>query len=83
VGTGWANARFERDATIIVDWDHDELSVRRRPVEQAGTYWPWGVALPRQQRYPVTSVRQAVDFLVALDVLPPRFSSAHRAAVAR
>lgn len=81
---GWANARVSADATTVVEWDHDELTVRRRPSAEVGRQWPSGLgSVGRRERYPVTSVRQAVDFLVALDVLPAQFSSAYRAAVAR
>ena len=63
----------------IVEWDHDELIVRRRPAAEMGAQWPSG--LGRRERYPVTSVREAVDILVVLAVLPARFSSAYRAAL--
>ncbi|MFI1195487.1 hypothetical protein ACH4T9_19830 [Micromonospora sp. NPDC020750] len=81
---GWANAQLGSDATTVVEWDHDELTVRRRPTAEVGSQWPsgWG-SEGRRERYPVTSVRQAVDILVALDVLPAQLSSAYRAAVAR
>lgn len=78
--TGWANAMAEKDATVVVSWDEDELFVRRRSAEQVGRIWPAGYG--RHERYPVTSVRQAVDILCALEVLPARFSSAYRAALA-
>lgn len=81
---GWGNAQISSSATTVVEWDHDELTVRRRPAAEVGQQWPSGLgSVGRRDRYPVTSVRQAVDFLVALDVLPARFSSAYRAAVAR
>lgn len=80
---GWANAQLGREATTVVEWDHDELTVRRRPAAEVGQQWPSGLgSVGRGERYPVTSVREAVDILVALDVLPHRFSSAYRAAVA-
>lgn len=78
--TGWTDQFGELASTVIVDWDEDELRVRRRTAEQAGKSWPVGYG--RHERYPVTSVRQAVDILVVLEVLPARFSSAYRAALA-
>lgn len=78
--TGWTDQFGELASTVIVDWDEDELRVRRRTAEQVGKSWPLGYG--RHERYPVTSVRQAVDILVVLGVLPPRFSSAYRAALA-
>ncbi|MEU8264434.1 hypothetical protein AB0C02_27910 [Micromonospora sp. NPDC048999] len=75
---GWVNHRYDSDADIAVDWDDVELRIKRKETYPGGTgrYWP-----SRFTDYPVTSVVQAVDILVALDVLPHRFSSAYRAAV--
>lgn len=78
--SGWANASFLDDATVLVEWDSEELIVRRR--DKAGYPWAMGLAPDRRDRYPVTSVRQAVDILCALWILPPSFSSAYRVALA-
>lgn len=76
--SGWANAMFLHDATVLVEWDDEELTVRRR--DKAGEPWAMGLAPDRRDRYPVASVRQAFDILAALGILPPEFSSAYRAA---
>lgn len=67
---GWSGWH-SHDGAIVVDWTEgrDEITVRRK-----------GSTLGRD--YPVASVRQAVDILCALDVLPPHLSSAYRAALA-
>ncbi|WP_431976139.1 hypothetical protein [Micromonospora haikouensis] len=81
--SGWANAPIERDATTVVHWDEDELFVRRRTAAEAGASWPLGLGgLGRRDRYPVRAVREAVDVLVAVGVLPAELSSAYRAALA-
>ncbi|MFE9192022.1 hypothetical protein ACFYL6_20695 [Micromonospora sp. NPDC007208] len=67
--TGWQNP----DRTIQVDWDEHGLSIGRRI--SADRMWP----TPRL--YPASSVRQAVDFLVALYILPMKFSSAYESGV--
>ena len=80
---GWANAPWAGDATAVVEWDHEELTVRRRPDAEVGRQWPSGLgSVGRSERYPVTSVREAVDLLAALGVLPAELSSAYRAGVA-
>lgn len=65
--SGWHSA----DGSTVVDWtdDRDEITVRRG-----------GATLGLD--YPVASVREAVDILCVLGVLPARFSSAHRTAQA-
>ncbi|QDY06128.1 hypothetical protein FJK98_02260 [Micromonospora sp. HM134] len=78
---GWANAGSASNATIAVAWDDTEVTVYRRPLTEVGRQWYVGVD-GHHSRHPVASVRQAVDVLVALDVLPAELSSAYRAAVA-
>ena len=66
---GWINARYASDASLAVEWDTDRgvLTIRTGPV------------VFRAKNYDVDSVRQAVDQLVTLDILPAQFSSAYRA----
>lgn len=80
LGQGWANAPYLHHATILVDWHEDELTVRRRPI--ADGPWLLGWFTSSRERFPVTSVRQAVDLLVALEILPAHLSTAYRVAVA-
>ncbi|MGN9802024.1 hypothetical protein [Micromonospora sp. L32] len=67
---GWVNARCSADATVAVDYHpyRDGFTVACKD-DRTGT-WPL---------YPdfraADSVRQAVDMLVALDILPARLSS--------
>ena len=63
---GWVNARYASDATLGIDWDNGTVTVRA------------GQVLLRPTTYPVGSVRQAVDMLVALDILPASFARAYR-----
>ena len=65
--TGWQNP----SRIIQVDWDERGVWIARRN----GTDRMW----PAAQLYPATSVRQAVDMLAAIGILPPRFSSAYKA----
>ncbi|MEV4846109.1 hypothetical protein AB0K20_23190 [Micromonospora matsumotoense] len=74
---GWADGLS--DGTVGVGWEHGELRIWRSYTTPGSSdrRWPtWSTD------YPVASVRQAVDVLVALDVLPAELSSAYRAAVA-
>lgn len=69
---GLVNAKLTREATIAVDWlpadeNSQGFTVTRR--ERAGSSWP----VP--DFYRAVSIRQAVDLLVVLDVLPLAFSS--------
>ena len=66
---GWVNARYASNVTLGIDWDSDNSTVTVRA----------GQVLLRPTTYPVGSVRQAVDLLVALDILPVQFSSAYEA----
>jgi hypothetical protein len=71
---GFKNAAFEDQATIAVR------------VNEAGfQVWRKTSAAPRftgqPTDYPASSVRQAVDFLVALRILPVKFSSVYEAGV--
>lgn len=67
---GWINAPYASDATLTVEWDDNGvITVRTGPV------------VFRPTRYPVDTVRQAVDLLVTLDILPAKFASAYRAGV--
>ncbi|MFI6819763.1 hypothetical protein ACIBJE_02275 [Micromonospora sp. NPDC050187] len=70
---GWINATYDSDATLAVGWDESGLRVWRK----GATGWPI-----RSTDYAVASVRQAVDVLAALGILPPHLSSAYRAALA-
>ncbi|MFE7874735.1 hypothetical protein ACFUYE_30845, partial [Micromonospora humida] len=64
---GWINRPYITDATTAVDWDAVEIVVRRRV--PGGAAW-------MSSRHEVTSVVQAVDVLVALEVLPAELSGA-------
>lgn len=77
---GWANAATVDGATVIVEWYHGELVVSRR--NQASGQWSASLFRADQRRHPVDSVREALDILVALGIVPARFSSAYRAALA-
>lgn len=59
-------------AGTAVTWDEDSITVYRRRSE-----WAWD-----ERTYRVASVREAVDILVAVDVLPAQMSSAYRTAQA-
>lgn len=73
--TGWINAAYDSLADIAVGWDEDGLRVWRKEQSSSGhRYWP----IPSTD-YPVATVRQAVDVLVALRILPVHLSSAYRA----
>ncbi|MGA4726260.1 hypothetical protein ACPB67_02470 [Micromonospora taraxaci] len=69
---GFQNAPFEDAATVAV-----------RPNEAGFQVWRKGADAPhfigQPIEYPAESVREAVDLLVALDVLPLQFSSAYEA----
>lgn len=71
---GWVDSTHLADATVTVCWDEDGLLLWHR---QAHGLWTTTPVV-----YPVASARQAVDVLVALDILPVALSSAHRAALA-
>lgn len=59
------------DGTVRLGWDDKHICLWRR--ESAGVRWPaYALVLP------VESAEQAVDLLVALDVLPPELSSTYR-----
>lgn len=61
---GYIDARYESDATVGVGWD---------PVAGTVTVWrpaPGSGVLARDCDYPVNSVRQAIDVLVDLGILP-------------
>ncbi|WP_346536991.1 hypothetical protein [Micromonospora sp. DPT] len=65
---GWVNAPYASEATLAVEWDDaGVLTIRRGPV------------VFRPTRYDVDSVRQAIDMLVALDILPAHLSSQYQA----
>lgn len=65
---GWRN----NDRGLGVAWDHDEVSVwRRHPRLDRWPSWP--------VTYRVFTVRQAIDVLCAVDVLPNHLSSAYKA----
>lgn len=75
---GWIDGKSLDDCRVAVLPQPDDgydpaVMVTRRRANGYG----WG----RQRRYDVADVRQAVDLLVALDILPPHFSSAYKAAV--
>ena len=65
---GWINARYDSDATIAVGHDYESVRVWRRP--EGIRYWPL-----RSSDYPVANVRQGVDLLCVLGVLPAWMSS--------
>jgi hypothetical protein len=60
-----------RDGRVAVNWEEGEITVFR--ADGRGQFPTWG------DRYRVESVRQAVDLLVALGVLPPEFATAYTA----
>ncbi len=62
---GWTNP----DDTTAVTWDEGEVRVWRRQRPNLYPTWP--------TMYPVESIRQAVDLLVALGILPAELSSVY------
>lgn len=68
---GWVNAHYVSDATLAVEWEDGPLVIRSGEV----------LLLLKPKTYPVASVREAVDILVALRILPAHFSSAYEAGV--
>lgn len=70
---GYMNGRYWHEATVMVRPNETGFDVWR--VNQAGA------VAGRPDEYPATSVREAVDLLVALRILPDRFSSAFYAGV--
>ncbi|MEU7972199.1 hypothetical protein AB0B48_09160 [Micromonospora sp. NPDC049089] len=68
---GYQNAPFEDQATVTVRVNEAGLQVWRKP---AGT--PYFTGQPTE--YPAATVREAVDILAAVGILPPVFSSAYR-----
>ena len=70
---GYMNGRYWHEATIMVRPNETGFDVWR--VERGGP------VSGKPMEYPATSIREAVDLLVALRILPDRFSSAFRAGV--
>ena len=70
---GWMNGRYWHEATVYVRPNETGFDVFR--TDQGGP------VSGRPMEYPATSVREAVDLLVALRILPDRFSSAFEAGV--
>ncbi|MGC1213265.1 MAG: hypothetical protein WA890_18595, partial [Micromonospora sp.] len=70
---GYVNARYTDEATIVVRPNETGFEVWRKEPGQHLT--------GRPDEYPATSVREAVDLLVALRILPDRFSRAFYAGV--
>ena len=70
---GYMNATYWHEATVMVRPHECGFDVFR--TDQGGPI------TGRPDEYPATSVREAVDLLVALRILPDRFSSAFRAGV--
>lgn len=68
---GWVNAPYASEATVGVDWDPDVRTITVRRNDGSGIFRP--------TTYPTDSVRQAVDLLVAVGILPAQFSSAYAA----
>ncbi|MCX5119248.1 hypothetical protein OG992_18845 [Micromonospora sp. NBC_00362] len=68
---GYQNAAFEDGATVAVRVNEAGLQVWRKPADA-----PHFTGQPTD--YPATNVREAVDILAAVGVLPPVFSSAYR-----
>ena len=64
---GWVNARYASEATLGVEWEDGTVVIRS------------GEVLLRSKTYPVDGVRQAVDLLFALDILPARYTRAYEA----
>lgn len=71
---GWQNARYEDGATIAVHPNESGFEVWRKDTD---TPHFRGMSTD----YPADSVRQAVDLLVALGILPAEFSTAYAAGV--
>jgi hypothetical protein len=69
---GWQNARYEDQATVAVRTNEAGFQVWRKPADA-----PHFTGQPTE--YPADSVRQAVDLLVALGILPAQLSSAYTA----
>ncbi|MET8265972.1 hypothetical protein ABZU92_18495 [Micromonospora arida] len=72
---GWTNTDF--------GWVDDLRTVRVRPNEAGFQVWRKDADAPhftgQPTEYPAESVREAIDMLVALNVLPEGFSSAYKA----
>ncbi|MCG5460807.1 hypothetical protein MED01_004233 [Micromonospora sp. MED01] len=68
---GFQNAPFEDQATVAVRPNEAGFQVWRKPADA-----PHFTGQPTE--YPAESVREAVDLLVALNILPDSFSSAYR-----
>ena len=71
---GWQNARYEDEATVVVRLNETGFEVWRKNGESHFT--------GRPMEYPAATVREAVDLLAALRILPPQFSSAYVVGVA-
>ncbi|MBM0203228.1 hypothetical protein JNW90_08990 [Micromonospora sp. STR1s_5] len=69
---GFQNAPFEDGATVAVRPNEAGFQVWRKPADA-----PHFTGQPTE--YPAESVREAIDLLVALRVLPAHFSSAYQA----
>ncbi|MBM0277228.1 hypothetical protein [Micromonospora tarensis] len=69
---GFQNAPFEDGATVAVRPNEAGFQVWRKPADA-----PHFTGQPTE--YPAESVREAIDMLVALRILPPQFSSAYEA----
>lgn len=70
---GWINAPIYQGWTVAVEVLDGQVAVSRQSADQMRGHTDY---------HRVDSVRQGVDILCALDVLPARFSSAYRAALA-
>ena len=68
----WQNATYATEATLAVEWDLDARTVIVRRGD--------GVVF-RPTTYPADTVREAVDLLVAIGILPARFARAYQAGV--
>lgn len=66
---GWINASCSKDATLAIGWDATALLIYRRQ-DTPPHYWPMYA-----ETYPARSVREAVDILCALRILPGHLSS--------
>lgn len=67
---GWQNAATDDQATVVVGHDDGGLRVWRKDAR--------GMFPLRSTDYPADSLREAVDILAAIRVLPVVFSSAYR-----
>jgi len=70
---GWINEQSVEDAAVAVKANSDAANVLTVTLRKGNGGWH------HPDHYVVVDVQQAVDFLVALGILPARFSSAYEA----